>query len=368
MLPTILAVIPQDVAEWLVTQPQWLLLVIAVASLAAVIKGADLLVEGAAGIAKKLGLPNVVIGATIVSLGTTTPEMAVSVLAAFRGEAGLALGNGVGSIIADTGLIFAVGCLLARLPADRFILSRQGWVQFGVAMLLAVICYAKMVTEGDAATIRRWTGGLFVVLLVWYLWQSIRWAKAHPGDASEVEHEQTAEKAGQKSGLFLLGVGLVGLAMVVFAGGVLIESITELTLRWGVPEVVVAGTLVALGTSLPELMVAIVSIRKGHPGLLVGNVIGADILNVLFVIGISSLAAPLPIALDVMPDGTRNVTYAFVAVHLPVMLAMLILFRVYIHRAGKVGHFSRWMGWPLLAMYVAFIVLSFVVGGSVKGH
>ena len=367
MIPT-LAVIPSFVQQWLVQQPQWVLLLIGAASLAAVIKGADLLVEGAAGIAKKFGMPEVVIGATIVSLGTTTPEMAVSVLAAFRGEAGLALGNGVGSIIADTGLIFALGCLMVRLPADRFILARQGWVQFGVAALLAVICYAKFAVEGNDATIRQWTGLLFVALLVWYLWQSVRWAKQHPGPVvAEVEQDPHVAKAAGKSGLALILIGVIGLAMVVFAGGVLIESIKELTLRWGVPEVVVAGTLVALGTSLPELMVAIVSIRKGHPELLVGNVIGADILNVLFVIGLSSLAAPLPIAKDYLPDGGESVTYAFIGVHLPIMLAMLILFRLFIFRSAKRGQFSKWMGLPLLVLYVAFIVLSFAIGG-LGGH
>ena len=362
------AIVPGPVQEWLVAQPQWLLLVMAAVSLALVIKGADLLVEGAAGIAKKIGMPEVVIGATIVSLGTTTPEMAVSVLAAFDGEAGLALGNGVGSIIADTGLIFAIGCLLCRLPADRFILSRQGWVQFGAAALLALICYGKFIFEGNDATIRQWTGMLFVLLLGWYLWQSIRWAKRHPGLLeAEAERDAHIKKAERLSGGVLLGLGVLGLVMVVLAGGVLIESITELTLRWGVPEVVVAGTLVALGTSLPELMVAIVSIRKGHPELLVGNVIGADILNVLFVIGLSSLAAPLPIAMDVLPEGGTKVTHAFVGIHLPIMLAMLVLFRLYIFKAARTGYFARWMGVPLLVLYVAFIALSFALGGIGSG-
>ena len=157
----------------------WLVL-IAIAAMAVVIKGADWLVEGAAGLAKKLGMPEVVIGATIVSLGTTSPEMAVSVLAAFSGNAGLALGNGVGSIIADTGLIFGVGCLLCALPADRFVLSRQGWVQFGSAALLAAICYGLWIGQGDAATITRPIGVVLSLLLVAYLVISIKWARQHP--------------------------------------------------------------------------------------------------------------------------------------------------------------------------------------------
>ena len=125
---------------WFQAQSQILLLVVLVASLAVVAKGADVLVEGAAGSAYRLGMPKVIVGATIVSLGTTSPEFAVSVMAAWSGDAGLALGNAVGSIIADTGLIFGLGCLLTVLPADRFVLSRPGWVPFGSAVLLAAIC------------------------------------------------------------------------------------------------------------------------------------------------------------------------------------------------------------------------------------
>ncbi|MEO0587243.1 MAG: hypothetical protein AAF078_06340, partial [Planctomycetota bacterium] len=118
-------------SSWFAGLSTWLLVLIGVVTMAMVIKGADWLVEGAAGIAGRLGMPQVVVGATIVSLGTTSPETAVSVLAAFSGNPGLAVGNGVGSIIADTGLIFGLGCLLASgLPADRYILVRQGWVQF----------------------------------------------------------------------------------------------------------------------------------------------------------------------------------------------------------------------------------------------
>ena len=160
--------------EWFI-DADWLpLVVVAVVATAVLVKGADWLVEGASGLAFRLGMPKVIVGATIVSLGTTSPECAVSVMAAWGDEPGLALGNAVGSIIADTGLIFGVGCLIVALPADRFVLSRQGWVQFGAAVLLAALCFSAFWVDGPAAQIDRRVGVLFLLLLALYLSLRIR--------------------------------------------------------------------------------------------------------------------------------------------------------------------------------------------------
>lgn len=346
---------------------QFLLIVIAVIAMAAVIKGADWLVEGAAGIAGKLGMPKIIIGATIVSLGTTAPEAAVSVLAAFSGNAGLALGNGVGSIIADTGLIFGLGCVLVVLPADKFVLTRQGWVQFGSATILAVLCWVLYALYGSDAKIGWMIGAMFLLMLAGYMAISVRWARQHAHGSPHLvtDGEQTSsdsvevdmhESAQDHSLLMLCVMGLVGLAVVILGGDGLVGSVSELARQWGVPDVVIAGTIVAFGTSLPELVVGVQAIRKGHYELLVGNVIGADILNVLFVIGAAAVAAPLAIAYD---QATQQATTSFVYIALPAMMAMLIYFRLCIFKASKDGHFSKWMGYPLLAGYVAYSVASF---------
>lgn len=342
---------------------QLLLIVLAVVAMTAVIKGADWLVEGAAGIAERLGMPKVIIGATIVSLGTTAPETAVSVLAAFSGNSGLALGNGIGSIIADTGLIFGLGCVLVALPADKFVLSRQGWVQFGSAALLAGLCWVLYYLNGPEAVIGRFFGIIFLLLLAWYLWISVRWAKQHNAAAHiPVEHgSETVEAVGHPEAANLSTsklaiIGLIGLAIVIAGGELLVGSVSELARQWSVPDAVIAGTIVAFGTSLPELVVGMTSLRKGHAELLVGNVIGADILNVLFVIGASAVAAPLLVAYD---GATQQPTYAIVYIALPAMMAMLLYFRLCIFKANKDGHFSKWMGYPLLAGYVAYSIVSF---------
>ena len=361
--------LPDVVGNWIESSPSVILLLVVGFCMFVVIKGADWLVEGAAGIAKRLGLPEVIIGATIVSLGTTTPEAAVSVLAAWQGKAGLALGNGVGSIIADTGLIFGVGCLLTALPADRFVLNRQGWVQFGSGLLLTVLCIVAWLTMGDDATLGRSVGVLLTGLLVGYMAISIRWSKQHPhgeprivGEEMEevkaegfrVEEVEEESKHANKGVLALLGMGFVGLVMVILSGEGLVGAATELAVRAGVPQVVIASTLVAFGTSLPELIVGITAIRKNHAELLVGNIIGADILNVLFVIGVSALASPL----DIVSEKSAT-PLIFLYLHLPVMMGMLLLMRIYIANSAKRGEFKRWMGWPLVIGYVVFVGLQY---------
>ncbi|MFH1574961.1 MAG: sodium:calcium antiporter [Acidobacteriota bacterium] len=353
--------------EWFLPLHQGWLLLITLGAIAALVKGADWLVEGASGLAYRLGLPKVIVGATIVSLGTTSPECAVSVMAAWSGNAGLALGNAVGSIIADTALIFGLGSVLTHLPADHFVLNRQGWVQFGTASLLAAFCFTIWGLQGEQAQLERWVGFVLLVLLFGYMALSVRWARIHPqGGFLAVPKEVaqavpglplTAEQA-RRRGLARLIVSCgAGLVVVILSSHILICAVAALAVRWGVPQVVIAATLVAVGTSMPEMVVGMASIVKGSPELLVGNVIGADILNVLFVVGASAAARPLPI---VEPGAAAP--EIFLWLHLPVMLLVLAIFRLYIFRARQKGRFQRWMGLPLLVIYGAYAVAQYILG------
>lgn len=343
---------------WFQGLAQWQLLLIAAFAVGALCKGADWLVDGASGLAYRFGISKVIVGATIVSLGTTSPECAVSVMAAWSGEPGLALGNAIGSVIADSGLIFGLGCLIAVLPADRFVLSRQGWVQFGSGVLLAVLCYGTFAVAGDGATLGRWVGLLLLALLAAYLWISVRWSRAHRhGEPFQMDDTAAKERKALRAVPLLLTYIAVGLVLVVLSSRVTILAVTELAeAHWHVPKVVIAATLVALGTSLPELVIGLTSIFKGHKEILVGNIIGADILNVLFVVGASAAAAPLPL----IEEGTRIPRIALY-VHLPTMLAVLVLFRLFIFQASARGQFRRWYGVPLLLLYVAYTVIQYVI-------
>ncbi len=343
--------------EWFTPLPQFVLITIAVVAIAVLIKGADWLVEGASGIAYRAGISKVIVGATIVSLGTTSPEAAVSVMAAWEGNAGLALGNAVGSIIADTGLIFGLGCMLSVLPADRFVLKRQGWVQVGVAVFLAAVCYIMWLLHRDEAAIVRWVGVVLLAGLVAYMVVSVRWSHQHrEGEPFQVDDDESIDKKTKRTWLMLIALMVVGLVLVLIFSRVLIMSVEELALRWGVPHVVIASTIVALGTSLPELVVGMTSIRKGHRELLVGNVVGADILNVLFVVGASAAAKDLPI---IDPEAVNP--EIFLILHLPTMLLILVLFRVFIFGATQRGVFRRWNGVPLLLIYLGYLAANFLL-------
>lgn len=328
-----------------------ILLLIIVASVAFLSKGADWMIDGVVDLARRTGLPKIVIGATVVSLGTTLPEAFVSVMAAFLGNPGLALGNGVGSIIADTGLIFGLTCVLVAVPVNRFILNRTGWVQVGSATLLVAIAVVALMTSGDSTdpTLNRWVGVFFLILLVGYMYITYRWAKQ--SDSAGHEEELSTEDPMPLPKSWLLVVG--GLTLVVAGARVLVPSASEIAVRAGVPEDVIAATLVAFGTSLPELMTAIAAIRKGHPEITVGNIVGADVLNVLFVIGAAAVAAPLAI-----PDN-------FYFFHFPAMLIILFSFRIFI--SMNKTNFRRWQGAWLLGVYGVYVALQYILNVGAAG-
>lgn len=323
--------------------PTVLLVFLIVACVLVLSKGANILVEGVVQLARRTGIPRIVIGATIVSLGTTTPEAVVSVMAAWMGNAGLALGNGVGSIIADTGLIFGLSCVLVPMPVNRFILNRTGWVQVGAATLLVAVSVLVLYTGGGAPVLSRRIGFIFLLLLGGYLVATYFWAKH--GAAGMGERADASEMEGMpKTWIMILG----GLVAVIAGARVLIPCASDIARRMGLPEDVIAATMVALGTSLPELVTAISAIRKGHPEITVGNIVGADVLNCLFVIGAAAAARPLAVS--------RN----FYAFHFPAMLIILFSFRAFI-LTNRSGRFKRWQGAWLLSIYLLYVVLQYAL-------
>lgn len=320
-----------------------LLIVIAVCILL-LSKGAYWMIEGVVSLARRTGLPRIVIGATIVSLGTTTPEAFVSVMAAWMGNPGLALGNGVGSIIVDTGLIFGLTCILAVVPVNRFILNRTGWIQVGSATLLVGIAIiSAAVTEGQPV-LGRGVGILFLILLGAYMYATYRWAKQRGAMVMQEKGHDGPELTGLgKCWIMFAG----GLFLVVVGARILVPSASEIAHRMGVPPDIIAATLVALGTSLPELMTAITAVRRGYPEIMVGNIVGADVLNCFFVIGAAAAAKPL----EIPPN--------FFYFHFPAMLIILYSFRVFIFMSRD-GNFRRWHGAWLLGVYLIYVIVQYV--------
>ena len=323
----------------------WTLLgLVIAASLYAVGWAADWLVDEAVELSERSNIPKTIIGATIVSLGTTMPEAAVSVLAALQGSPGLALGNAVGSVICDTGLILGIAALISPLRLDRSVVNRQGWIQFGSGVALVAFAFpwgdpASALTLGGRLT--QFVGFGFLAALAAYLYFSIRWARLERSDEEpELAHDEAPT-------WLVISKLVLAIGIVVVAAQILIPAVHEAATRMSIPESIIAATLVAFGTSLPELVTAVTAARRGHGELAIGNVVGADILNVLFVSGAAAAVTPGGLVAD--PH--------FFAVLFPVMLFVLLVFRVGIYFSGEA--MGKGFGYVLLAAYALYLVVSF---------
>jgi cation:H+ antiporter len=330
-------------------QEMWLLWAAILAAFGALVFGADRAVAAAARLAAALGMSKVLIGATIVSIGTTLPEVTVSVIAAFQGLPDLAMGNAIGSVIFNTGVIFGLCAVLTPLPKDRFLLDRHGWLQLAAAALLMVCMLVSWALSGDIDNthLGRWVGLVFLALLLGYIYMSIRWSRSHPELIPDEAAETSSASGGTRESVVGVGVLLGGLALVVAGSEVMVGSVNEICIRMEVPPRVVAVTVVALGTSLPELATGLTSLIKGHAELLVGNVLGANILNLLLVIG----AASLPAGLEVKPS--------FFWLYVPAMLLVLGLVRALAYTSGP--RFKRIHGVPLLVVFALFYTIIILV-------
>ncbi len=333
--------------HFIVGLPSVLIFVVIAVTLGVLGKSADWLVDEAVVLSKRSGIPTTIIGATIVSLGTTAPEAAVSVFAAIEGEPALALGNAVGSIICDTGLILGLACIISPLRLDRRIVNRQGWIQLGAAVSLVLLSFpwsSPGVAFSQGGNLPQWAGFLFLGALGIYIWQSIRWAGEGKALAGEVEEHSSAAST------TMVVLRLIGsIALVVVSARVLIPAVIEIATRMQVPESIIAATLVAFGTSLPELVTAVTAARRGHGELAVGNVVGADILNVFFVAGAAA---------SVTPGGLLAGGHFFL-VMFPSMLLILLVFRSGIFLSGE--YMKRSFGYVLLAAYVAYTTVILLI-------
>jgi len=344
----------QFVVDQLATFSNLALIGVLVVTIIGLGKGADWLVDEAVSISIRSGIPSVIVGATIVSLGTTAPEAFVSVLAAVQGKPELALGNAVGSIICDTGLILGLACVLAPLPFDRRIVSRQGWIQFGCGILLVAVCVPwnnpnQIMKIGGM--LHQSVGWGFMVLLAVYLVWSIRQTASVSDDAAGDASSAKSEVSGPLASSILKLV--VAIAIVVVSADVLIAAVELIAQRLKIDRAIIAATLVAFGTSLPELVTAMTAVRKNQGELAVGNIIGADILNVLFVAGAAASVTPLGL----------NAAPFFFKLQFPAMILVLLIFRIGIFQArdNKLG---RPLGVVLLLVYAVYLVLNFSMIGA----
>ncbi len=240
------------------------------------VKGADWFVDGSAGIAKKLGIPQLVIGLTIVAMGTSAPEAAVSINASLKGNSGIAIGNVVGSNILNILIILGISAVLSTIAIQKSTLKYE--IPY---MILVTVVLIALGMSGGYVT--RAEGVILWVLFLVYLVYLFKLAK------QGADEDSTEDRCGWK----LCAGMIVGGAIVVWGSDITVDSATAIAQMIGLSERFIGLTIVALGTSLPELVTSVVAARKGNADIAIGNIVGSNIFNILFVIGTASIIAPV---------------------------------------------------------------------------
>ncbi len=313
------------------------------------IKGGDWFVDGATGIAERFHVPEIIIGATVVSIGTTLPEVMVSATSALTGHGEIAYGNAIGSIICNTALIAAITVAVRPGPVDTKALKTPVLFFFGSAAIYVVNTYVT-------GYFGRPLGILLLAIFVVYLVVTVRQGFRNPVEAAAEEEEtkEIKEKATKNTmgkDILLL---VVGAALVAVGADLLVDNGTLIAQALGVPESVIALTFVALGTSLPELVTAITSLAKGHGALSLGNVIGANLFNLVLVSGMSMTLAPFYIP----ESSTLFGVNASLVLDIPLMLFVMAFLTL---PALKTRKLSRYQGIVLLILYAAFCGIQFTM-------
>ena len=315
------------------------------------IKGGDWFVDAATSIAKRFKLPELLIGATVVSIGTTLPEVMTSAMGAMAGSGAIAYGNAIGSIICNTSLIAALTIAIKPGKADKKALVFPVCAFFAVAAFYSTIAYTL-------DEFPRWVGIVLLCLFVVYMVVNVINMKKNPAsDEYETDEALECELPEESSKLGLLkDIGiLVGSALVIALGAhLLVKSATAIAVALNVPQTIISLTIVALGTSLPELVTAITALTKGHGALSLGNIIGANIFNLVLVSGAAITINPFKVPAEATFMG-ENASLIF---DIPLMIGVMTILTLPTIIRGKL---ARWQGLSLLLLYGAYCVLQFVV-------
>ena len=291
-----------------------------------VVKGGDLFVGASLAIAKLLRIPPMVIGATLVSLATTTPELVVSVTASVRGDSGIAVGNAIGSCIANIGLVIGTVALITPVAVNLSDFRRRTRWMVIAGVLVMLFSWNH--------TIDRLSGIMLLMFAAAYLYGDYRHIRARRTVAT-AEDGATIESAGLTIGWFLIGV------LLILAGShLLVTSGIKLAEALGVSSAVIGLSVIAIGTSLPELTTGIAAAQKGQPELSIGNIIGANILNLGLIIGMSGAIRPLTLA-----SVTQSYSYPWLAVFFAASILLM----------GRRGIMTRPCGFLLLGLYVVYL-------------
>ena len=306
------------------------------------IKGGDWFVDSAVNVAKKFKVPEIIIGATVVSIGTTLPEVMVSVTAAVNNNGAIAYGNAIGSIICNTALIAALTIAIRPAPVERKTVATPVVFFFASAAIYMVAAYIF-------GRFDRWLGIVMLVVFAAYMTMTIR-----KGFKNPTPQETEEENAKETSLLRDLLVLVVSAALIAVGADMLEGSSVSLATMAGIPTEVVGVTVVALCTSLPELVTAVTALLKGHGALSLGNIIGANIFNLVLVSGCAVTISPF-----VIPEGSKLFGYnTSQLIEIPLMVTVMALMTLPTLARGKL---RRWQGITLLGIYAAFVTLQVLI-------
>ena len=294
--------------------------------------GGELLVRGAVSSARTLGVSPLLIGLTLVGFGTSTPELVTSVTAALAGSPGIAVGNVVGSNIANILLILGVAALIFPLTVDI-----KGFKRDAIMLIATSLVCLAVVLHGHIGQL---VGICFIVALIAYIVYVYRVEKRAPDEAALVaEHVAADARPGPKQVLLALGMALIGIAITIFGARFLVDGAVAMAKGFGISDTIIGLTIVAVGTSMPELVTSVMAAVRKHADVAYGNIIGSNIFNVLFILGTTALIKPIDIPAQIA------------AVDIWVMLLATALL-VFFARSGFT--LKRWEGGVFVAVYIAY--------------
>lgn len=304
-----------------------------VLGLAVLVWSADKFVDGAAATAKHLGMPSILIGMVVVGFGTSAPEMTVSAFAAWEGNPALALGNAYGSNTLNIALILGLTAVLATIAVHSSIVRKEMPILLAVTLLAGWQLWDGEISRNDAIVLLL----VFFSIVGWSIYSAMRQRQDSLGE--EMSAELAEHPLPLKRALLWLAIGLL---LLIVSSRILVWGSVSVAQAFGVSDLIIGLTIVALGTSLPELASSIMAARKGESDLALGNIVGSNLFNTLAVVGIAGMIAPITVAEEVL---TRD---------WPVMLAVTFGLFIMAYGFKKQGHLTHWEGSVLLASYVAY--------------
>ena len=299
-----------------------------IVGLVMILFGANWLTDGGSAVAKRFGISELVIGLTIVAFGTAAPELVISAMSAVKGNAGLAIGNVVGSNILNILIILGLTSVIVAVAVQRSTVRYEMPFMIGISVLLLVFgITGNQVGRAEGAVL--W---LFFILYILYLYRMTKNQKA----------QEPEKKEGKTSIWKLFLLVLVGLALVVFGSDVTVDAATALAKIVGLSEKFIGLTIIALGTSLPELVTSVSAARKGKADIAIGNIVGSNIVNILFVVGTTALILPVPFAAGFVVD-------MGIAIAASVLLLVCVLMR---HKLDRMGGTIMLLGYAAYFIYL----------------